>query len=78
MRPYPSSAVDLATSDLGGDVSESSLSGSDTEPSMGIALEQSTEGIPFNVLIRTVVNLSLVGEIPSISKNEKAFFSPEF
>lgn len=68
---YLSSAVDFAASDLGGEVSVSSLSWSDPDPSIGIALEQSTVGIPFRVLIRTLVNLSLLGKIPRTSINRK-------
>lgn len=68
---YLSSAVDLASSDLGGEVSDSSLSGSITDPSMGMALEHSTEGIPFRVFIRTLENLSFDGKIPSISIKRK-------
>lgn len=63
--------MDFAASDLGGEVSVSSLSWSDPDPSIGIALEQSTVGIPFRVLIRTLVNLSLLGKIPRTSKNRK-------
>lgn len=67
--------MDFAASDLGGEVSVSSLSWSDPDPSIGIALEQSTVGIPFSVLIRTLVNRSLLGKIPRTSINRKTSLS---
>ena len=44
-------------------VCESSI----TEPSMATALAHRTDGIPFRVLVRTFVNFSFDGEIPSTS-----------
>lgn len=38
------------------------------EPSIGIALEQSTLGIPLRVPDKALMNLSLVGDKPSISE----------
>ena len=37
------------------------------EPSMGTALAHRTDGIPFRVLVKTLVNFSLEGEIPRTS-----------
>lgn len=44
-----------------------SVLGSVMEPSIGTALAHSTDGIPFKVLVSTLMNFSFDGDIPRTS-----------